>query len=46
MPSSVWMGETVGGAYQAAKSGLIELMRHTATFGGKRVVWVNLLSPA
>ena len=43
--SSVWMGETEHVAYQAAKSGLIGLTRHTATLGGKRGVRCNLVAP-
>jgi NAD(P)-dependent dehydrogenase (short-subunit alcohol dehydrogenase family) len=45
MSSAVWVGETERVAYQAAKSGLIGLTRHTATLGGKRGVRTNLLSP-
>jgi NAD(P)-dependent dehydrogenase (short-subunit alcohol dehydrogenase family) len=45
MSSAVWMGETERVAYQAAKSGLIGLTRHTATLGGKHGVRTNLLSP-
>ncbi|MGN9779167.1 SDR family NAD(P)-dependent oxidoreductase [Micromonospora sp. H33] len=45
MSSSVWMGEPEHVAYQAAKSGLVGLTRHTATLGGKHGVRTNLLSP-
>jgi NAD(P)-dependent dehydrogenase (short-subunit alcohol dehydrogenase family) len=45
MSSAVWMGEGVRVAYQAAKSGLVGLTRHTATVGGKQGVRCNLLSP-
>ncbi|GIF66302.1 putative short-chain type dehydrogenase/reductase y4lA [Asanoa ishikariensis] len=45
MSSAVWMGEPVHVAYQAAKSGLVGLTRHTATLGGKHGVRTNLLSP-
>jgi NAD(P)-dependent dehydrogenase (short-subunit alcohol dehydrogenase family) len=45
MSSAVWMGETERVAYQAAKSGLIGLNRHTASVGGKHGVRSNLLSP-
>ncbi|SCL18153.1 NAD(P)-dependent dehydrogenase, short-chain alcohol dehydrogenase family [Micromonospora rhizosphaerae] len=45
MSSSVWMGETERVAYQAAKSGLVGLTRHTATLGGKHGVRTNLVSP-
>jgi NAD(P)-dependent dehydrogenase (short-subunit alcohol dehydrogenase family) len=45
MSSMVWMGETGRVAYQAAKSGLVGLTRHTASLGGKRGVRVNLVSP-
>ncbi|NYF58039.1 SDR family NAD(P)-dependent oxidoreductase [Micromonospora purpureochromogenes] len=45
MSSAVWMGESEHVAYQAAKSGLIGLTRHTATVGGKHGVRTNLLSP-
>ena len=43
--SAVWMGETNKVAYQAAKSGLVGLTRHTATLGGKHGVRTNLVSP-
>jgi NAD(P)-dependent dehydrogenase (short-subunit alcohol dehydrogenase family) len=43
--SSVWIGEAERVAYQAAKSGLIGLTRHTATLGGKHGVRCNLLAP-
>ncbi|MBY8880284.1 SDR family NAD(P)-dependent oxidoreductase [Actinacidiphila acidipaludis] len=43
--SAVWMGENVRVAYQAAKSGLVGLTRHTATVGGKHGVRANLISP-
>ncbi|MFS4091924.1 SDR family NAD(P)-dependent oxidoreductase [Streptomyces sp. AF1A] len=43
--SAVWMGENVRVAYQAAKSGLVGLTRHTATVGGKHGVRANLVSP-
>ncbi|MCM0674809.1 SDR family oxidoreductase [Micromonospora phytophila] len=45
MSSAVWMGETEHVAYQAAKSGLVGLTRHTATLGGKHGVRTNLVSP-
>jgi len=45
MSSAVWAGEAERVAYQAAKSGLVGLTRHTATVGGKRGVRANLLSP-
>ncbi|MFG2056832.1 SDR family NAD(P)-dependent oxidoreductase [Micromonospora sp. NPDC048930] len=45
MSSAVWMGETERVAYQAAKSGLVGLTRHTATLGGKHGVRTNLVSP-
>jgi NAD(P)-dependent dehydrogenase (short-subunit alcohol dehydrogenase family) len=45
MSSAVWVGEAERVAYQAAKSGLVGLTRHTATLGGKRGVRANLLSP-
>jgi NAD(P)-dependent dehydrogenase (short-subunit alcohol dehydrogenase family) len=45
MSSAVWMGEPVRVAYQTAKSGLIGLSRHTASFGGKHGVRCNLVSP-
>lgn len=45
MSSAVWAGESVRVAYQAAKSGLVGLTRHTATLGGKHGVRTNLLSP-
>ncbi|MGN9805653.1 SDR family NAD(P)-dependent oxidoreductase [Micromonospora sp. L32] len=45
MSSAVWMGESDHVAYQAAKSGLIGLTRHTATVGGKHGVRTNLVSP-
>ncbi|MFE9694851.1 SDR family NAD(P)-dependent oxidoreductase [Micromonospora sp. NPDC005806] len=45
MSSAVWMGESERVAYQAAKSGLIGLTRHTATLGGKHGVRTNLVSP-
>ncbi|GGN64383.1 oxidoreductase [Streptomyces albiflavescens] len=45
MSSAVWMGEDVRVAYQAAKSGLVGLTRHTATVGGKHGVRANLVSP-
>jgi NAD(P)-dependent dehydrogenase (short-subunit alcohol dehydrogenase family) len=45
MSSAVWAGEPVRVAYQTAKSGLIGLSRHTASFGGKHGVRCNLLSP-
>jgi NAD(P)-dependent dehydrogenase (short-subunit alcohol dehydrogenase family) len=40
----VWAGESLRVAYQAAKSGLVGLTRHTATLGGKHGVRTNLLS--
>ena len=43
--SAVWMGETERVSYQAAKGGLIELTRHTASLGGKHGVRANLVSP-
>jgi NAD(P)-dependent dehydrogenase (short-subunit alcohol dehydrogenase family) len=43
--SAVWAGETEHVAYQAAKSGLIGLSRHTATLGGKHGVRCNLVAP-
>ena len=43
--SSVWLGEADHVAYQAAKSGLTGLTRHTATVGGKHGVRCNLLAP-
>jgi len=43
--SSVWIGEAEHVAYQAAKSGLTGLTRHTATVGGKHGVRCNLLAP-
>lgn len=43
--SAVWMGDTARVAYQAAKSGLIRLSRHTATLGGKHGVRCNLVAP-
>ncbi|MET7748204.1 SDR family NAD(P)-dependent oxidoreductase [Micromonospora sp. NPDC005367] len=45
MSSAVWLGETERVAYQAAKSGLIGLTRHTASLGGKHGVRTNLVSP-
>lgn len=45
MSSAVWLGETERVAYQAAKSGLVGLTRHTATLGGKHGVRTNLVSP-
>ncbi|GAA4580317.1 glucose 1-dehydrogenase [Micromonospora coerulea] len=45
MSSAVWLGEADKVAYQAAKSGLIGLTRHTATVGGKHGVRTNLVSP-
>ncbi|MGW3601936.1 SDR family NAD(P)-dependent oxidoreductase [Micromonospora sp. NPDC005161] len=45
MSSAVWLGEPERVAYQAAKSGLIGLTRHTASLGGKHGVRTNLLSP-
>jgi NAD(P)-dependent dehydrogenase (short-subunit alcohol dehydrogenase family) len=45
MSSSIWLGEPEHVAYQAAKSGLVGLTRHTATVGGKSGVRTNLLSP-
>ncbi|MER7439461.1 SDR family NAD(P)-dependent oxidoreductase [Micromonospora avicenniae] len=45
MSSAVWLGETERVAYQAAKSGLIGLTRHTASLGGKYGVRTNLVSP-
>jgi NAD(P)-dependent dehydrogenase (short-subunit alcohol dehydrogenase family) len=45
MSSEVWMGEPERVSYQSAKSGLIGLSRHTATFGGKKGVRCNLLAP-
>lgn len=45
MSSAVWMGETERVSYQAAKSGLIGLTRHTATLGGRHGVRTNLVSP-
>jgi NAD(P)-dependent dehydrogenase (short-subunit alcohol dehydrogenase family) len=43
--SSVWLGEAEHVAYQAAKSGLVGLTRHTATLGGKHGVRCNLVAP-
>jgi NAD(P)-dependent dehydrogenase (short-subunit alcohol dehydrogenase family) len=45
MSSAVWLGEPERVAYQAAKSGLIGLTRHTASLGGKRGVRTNVVSP-
>lgn len=45
MTSAVWGGEPERVAYQAAKSGLIGVNRHTASVGGRRGVRSNLLSP-
>ncbi|MFC4019088.1 SDR family NAD(P)-dependent oxidoreductase [Micromonospora sp. GCM10011542] len=45
MSSAVWLGEPERVAYQAAKSGLIGLTRHTASLGGKHGVRTNLVSP-
>jgi NAD(P)-dependent dehydrogenase (short-subunit alcohol dehydrogenase family) len=45
MSSAVWMGETERVSYQAAKSGLLGLTRHTASLGGKHGVRTNLVSP-
>ena len=45
MSSAVWKGETERVAYQAAKSGLVGLTRHSATVGGKHGVRTNMLSP-
>ncbi|MEV6374643.1 SDR family NAD(P)-dependent oxidoreductase [Micromonospora musae] len=45
MSSAVWLGETERVAYQAAKSGLIGLTRHTASLGGRHGVRANLVSP-
>ncbi|SIN41138.1 SDR family NAD(P)-dependent oxidoreductase [Micromonospora cremea] len=45
MSSAVWLGEPERVAYQAAKSGLIGLTRHTATLGGRHGVRTNLVSP-
>ncbi|MGW1092420.1 SDR family oxidoreductase [Streptomyces sp. NPDC002596] len=39
------MGERTKVAYQAAKSGLVGLTRHTASLAGKQGVRCNLLSP-
>ena len=45
MSSAVWMGEGERVAYQAAKSGLVGLNRHTATVGGKHGVRSNIVAP-
>ncbi|MFI6060098.1 SDR family NAD(P)-dependent oxidoreductase [Streptomyces sp. NPDC051286] len=45
MSSAVWGGGTTKVAYQASKSGLLGLTRHTASLGGKQGVRCNLLSP-
>ncbi|MEW2491263.1 SDR family oxidoreductase [Streptomyces sp. NPDC048411] len=45
MSSAVWGGGTTKVAYQASKSGLLGLTRHTASLGGKHGVRCNLLSP-
>ncbi|MEU9337219.1 SDR family oxidoreductase [Streptomyces sp. NPDC048290] len=45
MSSSVWVAPPTKVSYQAAKSGLVGLTRHTASLGGKRGVRCNLISP-
>jgi NAD(P)-dependent dehydrogenase (short-subunit alcohol dehydrogenase family) len=45
MSSIVWIGEPQRVAYQAAKSGLVGLSRHTATVGGKHGVRCNAIAP-
>ncbi|MGW4796776.1 SDR family NAD(P)-dependent oxidoreductase [Nonomuraea sp. NPDC004297] len=45
MSSSVWVGPPNKVAYQASKSGLVGLTRHTASLGGRQGVRCNLVSP-